>query len=178
MVFLVFSLFGLALVGKAKSLEIDQRHAVGRFLYIGFVLAFVFLSIEVLTNGFANRFLRDISGSTPFELNTLNQCVAALSLFIWPALAMEHRYRIWPWVIFTTTFAIVVKLESLAALLGLAGGILLYGTVLAQPRITGGVARIVIIAGILFAPVMMKAFPVGAKLVEVWQMVLGRVYGF
>ncbi len=117
---------GLVLAGQGLTLDPEQRGRVARWLLIGFAVGLLLLISERLSGGFLH-FL----GSEPKPgrtiLSELNRGATGMAILVWPATLILHRGRLgrWAFALPVVLLPLIGMLESQAASLGLAAGMVL-----------------------------------------------------
>ncbi len=153
--FTVMSLAGLALMSLDHALDAKARRDIETGLLAGVAIAWLLLAAEwasglLLERSIAARFF--VREAYPAFI--FNRGAAMLALLAWPAALIASR-RFGPWSGVATVLAIVVLLtqfESMAALLGLAGGGIVALCALRRPRATALALAVVLAAGTFAAP--------------------------
>ncbi len=145
---------GLVLAAQALSLNREQRDRVARWLVIGFALGVLLLISERLT-GSALHFL----GSEPKPglsiLSVLNRGATGLAILVWPATLILWRGRLGRWALLAplAVLALVATLESQAAILSLAAGLVFAGISILSHRTARGILLALPIVAAVALPV-------------------------
>lgn len=161
--FAATSVGGLALLSLVATLSPDRRREIETALLAGVAIAWLLLAVEwvsglIFERSIAARFfVKEIYHGFIF-----NRGAAMLALLVWPA-ALAAARRHGPWAGVATVAAVAALLtqfESMAALLGLAGGGFVALCALRWPLVTGRTFATVLVAGALAAPWIVR-IPLG-----------------
>ncbi|HSE80041.1 MAG TPA: O-antigen ligase family protein [Alphaproteobacteria bacterium] len=161
--FAAMSIAGLALFAFVGALDVERRRGIEAALLVGAAVAWLLLAIEwasglVFERSIAARFfVKEVYHGFIF-----NRGAAMLSMLVWPA-ALAAARRLGPWAGVATVVsvaALLTQFESMAALLGLAGGGIVALCALRWPRVTGPALAAVLVAGALAAPWIVR-IPLG-----------------
>lgn len=157
---------GLALVSAASALDERGRRRVGVALVAGFLIVLAVVVVEIATGGKTFVRLRfhseDFDGPGRFVLNRL---ATAMAVLVWPAVwhlrTLGGRRLGWGVAAGVTTVlaAALAKLASLAAVVGLAGGIAVALLVAARGRAVVRLAGAGMAVLLLAAPVLAWQIP-------------------
>ena len=151
----LFVIGGLALMTLARSGNNNFRAGLRRAVILGYVLGLVLLGEELL---FDAPLLRLAIPTT--EIFYFNQGLTALALLVWPAALALHQdgRNAAAAVLVTAALAVLSMGESGAAFAGLAGGVATALLLRFVPRL-GILAVVAAVAGILTAPLVVRALP-------------------
>ncbi len=118
---------GLVLLGLARDVGDDARLPVGLALALGVVIALGLLSVELATGLVFEKSLGELVYTRrPFHIFIFNRGAASLAILVWPAAyAVRLRFgRLAAAALVAATILIVAQFASMAAILGLAVGLI------------------------------------------------------
>ncbi len=153
----LLGLCGLGLIGAALALDRRERERIGLTLAGGVVAGLVLLLIEWLSTALLGRSIAALFFvKQPYYAYVFNRGAATLALLVWPAaFALHRRFGVRAAMALIVAAPLILSgYESLAALLGLAGGIVVY---LAALRWRQGVAQtmaVLLLVATLSAPLL------------------------
>jgi O-antigen ligase len=148
---------GLALIAVALRLDEFDRRQIETALIVGTLIAVGILCIEVVSMRVLGYPLTAVfHAQRPFSSNIFNRGVATLAIVVWPAaIAVQRRWGgIAAAALIVVTFAALSRFESMAAIVGLLGGIVIGAAALWRPRPVAWVFAILVVAGAAAAPIL------------------------
>lgn len=151
---------GLVVVEAARQLDVSERVAFGRFAVAGLVLALAVLAVE----RFGGAPIRS-QWSTPSPtwsslLDTFSRGMAILALLTWPAsAALWQRHRGAAAALWLASLALLLTMQSDAAIVGLIGGGIAVLCVRLWPRLAIRAFGIGLAGIILVLPVATSLVP-------------------
>ncbi|MBF0327364.1 MAG: O-antigen ligase family protein [Alphaproteobacteria bacterium] len=144
---------GLALIGTAgilaaRSLDSHERSGLMTGLMIGSLIAALILSVEYLTGNSLSGALFEVRGMKPLPpgaKSQFNRGATILALAAWPLVGWltERQGRKRGFIPLAVIGAVILAGDSLAAILAVLAGSIVYGAAVWSPR---GAARLVVVA--------------------------------
>jgi exopolysaccharide production protein ExoQ len=161
---------GLIVLAVAGEMPEKARGNARTALVVGFVVALAMLAFDVSTGGRLTNTVRAVSGMRLGEFRTAaNTPAILLTLLVWPALSgLPRPRREW-----TSGFLIVAlggviyPLDSMTAQMTLALGALVLVLARIGPRTLIRLVGLVVIVGMVAAPVIPRTLPTPAALLDV-----------
>lgn len=151
---------GVALLGLARDIEDDARLKIGLALAAGVAIGLGLLFIE-WTSGllFEKSLGALIYTGRPFHAFIFNRGAASLAILVWPAAyALHLRFgRRAAAALVAAAFLIIAQFASLAAIVGLVMGLIVWLAAAWRPRPAAIILAAAIIAGAAAIPALPRA---------------------
>ena len=157
---------GAVVIGAARRLDGRDQEIFRTGLIVGGAVGFALIAFEFASDAWLAQHLYDLRGKKLFLIHqrhtaAMNPGLAATALFFWAwALAVKARY---PGraagVAIAVAFALFLLSESDAVVAGMIAGAVVFGAVLALPRMVPLILAATIAAGVVAAPLVPGLFP-------------------
>jgi exopolysaccharide production protein ExoQ len=148
---------GLILVQVALQADEEDGARIGSALAIGVIVSVAFLAVEwTSAHLFGHSLTAMFYTRRKFETFVFNRAAATIAIFVWPA-ALGARWR---WggtaasVLIIVTFVVIAQFESMAAVVGMIAGMIVYLAASWRARPVALVLAGLVVIGAIAAPVL------------------------
>jgi O-antigen ligase len=156
------SVAGLLLIGAAADLPQSDRRRIRLCFVAGFLTALAFLLSEIATDGFVVSWFLGRDEANPLDgMLIFNITVALFAFIIWAiAAAIGRRWHpAFLVLIVLATAVAVISIDNQTADIAFAAGIAVYAVARLWPAGVLRIVRIVVVAGVLLAPLLPPLMP-------------------
>jgi O-antigen ligase len=151
---------GFVIVAAATALRPDEGRTLGGALVAGASLALVLLLVEWTSDGAISRLVLDPRLGTSVPLQRFDRGATTFVLALWPALAVliARRQIAKACLVVVLAGIVVASLDSHAAILALAVGIVAFGVARLLPRVVAVLLALALVATTVALPLVVPSF--------------------
>jgi O-antigen ligase len=164
---------GILAIDSAWKLAPAERRRCGTALVIGVTATFIYLAVDIYSNGIIRGAFLNALGQDGFQRHMLNRPVSIVVLLLWPALiVVKYRYPGWAvWLCLVLAIGLLAGSENATALVALTAGALVYSIASISKFLPA--LRVVSAAGIVVSVLALPLFSGMSDKIESWNALSG-----